>query len=25
VVGGTRVLPELLADTYLRLKPAFDA
>ena len=24
VVGGTRVLPELLADTYAKLKPAFD-
>lgn len=24
-VGETRVLPELLAETYLRLKPGFDA
>ena len=25
IVGETRVLPELLADTYLRLKPGFEA
>ena len=25
VVGDTRVLPELLAETYRRLKPGFDA
>ena len=25
IVGNTKVLPEMLADTYAKLKPAFDA